>query len=202
MANQAADPKISLQDSPRFHDFNHKNFALIGGVFALLLVFAVVQGVQFRGAHTLVWTLGHEVSVFAPAPSASQQVASTGSQPAVLGASTLDANTEAQLASLPITVGSADTVAAGTTYASQVSVVLQADATNPAKAAQDLTALAVPPSLARYQRLAILRADLQAELATDSAANQQQLQATISAISSEIGSIQSTFAAQGVNLPS
>jgi hypothetical protein len=184
-----------------FYDFNHKNIAFIVGTLLVLSVFLLVQGRLFKSASTIGLTLGQEHSVFSTA-SNTKEVADAGQQSAVLGASTLSPDIESQMSSLAIVKDSLDTVSAGQAYAQQVIVVENADKSNPSKLANDLISIAVPASLADYQRMVIVRAQLQSQLLFATASDQtQNLQDEISAISQQIIDAQSNFAPQGINLP-
>jgi hypothetical protein len=178
----------------KFHDFNHKNIALIGAVFAVLAIFMVAQGNVFSPVTKLGFTLGKYTSVFATAPAASKG--------AVLGASTLSPDVESQLSGVPITDTYQDTVGAANIYAAQVQTVVSADSGNPAKLAQDLTPIAVPKTLEEYQRLIVVRAEYQAQLSAANVNQQAQIQANITAISQQVQTQVSNMASQGVTLPS
>ena len=185
-----------------FYDFNHKNIGFILVVVLVLSVFLTVQGRLFKSASTIGFTLGQEHSVFSTTP-ATNEVASSQQQSEVLGASTLSPDIESQMASLSIIKSTEDTIDAGQSYAKQVIVVEGADKNNFSKMANDLIAIAVPPSLADYQRMIITRAQLQSQLASVTADDQAQvLQSEISAISQQILDAQNNFAPQGINLPS
>ena len=187
-----------------FYDFNHKNIGFILVVVVVLSVFLAVQGRLFKSASTIGFTLGQEHSVFSTAPATNNEVADSGQQSAeVLGASTLSPDIESQMATLSIIKGTDDTVDAGQTYTKQVMVVEGADKSNFSKMANDLIAIAVPPSLAEYQRMIIIRAQLQSQLASATTSDQSQgLQGEISAIGQKILDTQSSLAPQGINLPS
>ena len=156
-----------------FYDFNHKNIAFIVGTVLVLSVFLLVQGRLFKSASTIGLTLGQEHSVFSTTPD-TNEVADANQQSAVLGASTLSPDIESQMSSLSIVTGNADTVGAGQTYAQQVTVVESADKTNPSKLSNDLISIAVPASLADYQRMVIVRAQLQSQLLSATASDQIQ----------------------------
>jgi hypothetical protein len=178
----------------KFHDFNHKNMALIGAVFVVLAVFMITQGTLFSSVSKLGFSLGKYVSVFASGPSSSQG--------AVLGASTLSPDIESQMNAVPITIAYQDTVGSAQTYIAQVQAVTTADSGNPDKLAQDLLPIAVPQTLQEYQQLIVVRAQLQAQLQAASADQQLQIQANVNAITQAIQAIQSNFVSQNVNLPS
>lgn len=187
----------------KYSDFNHKNIALILGTVLVLGLFLLIQGGAYKSASTLKLTLGKENSVFASGAPATQVASNNASNSAVLGASTLSPALESQISALPVTKSSRDTVSAGQAYAAQVSVVESADSSNSSKLASDLLAIAVPPSLADYQRLIIVRAELQAQLAASTSSGQQQvLQTSISAVNQQITQEQGNFSGQGIDLPS
>ncbi len=187
----------SSENQRKFHDFNHKNIGLIAAVFGVLVVFMAVQGTLFASVSDLGFTLGKFHSVFAPNP-AQSNVNSNG---AVLGASTLSPDIEARLSALPVQYAYQDTTDAAATYIQQVQVVESVDQ-DYAKLSQDLLAIAVPPTLARYQQLIVLRAQLNAESHAASSDQQVAIQANISVVNQQIQQLQSSFAMQGVVLPS
>lgn len=181
----------------KFHDFNHKNVALICAVFVVLLIFMVAQGTLFSSVTKLGFTLGKYYSVFA-----TSTVNTATKAGAVLGASTLSADVESRISALPITYAYKDTIDEAETYAEQVQAVESADRNDSVKLSQDLLEIAVPPTLDRYQRLIVIRAQLQAELAVASSDEQTQIQANVNAVTQQITQLQSSFASQGVTLPS
>jgi len=195
---QSGNGAEDYQKPKHFYDFNHKNIALIVGVFVVLCVSLALQGNVFGSVSKLGFTLGKYNSVFAT--TSSNQLA-TNQNGAVLGASTLSPSIEKQMATLPVKLAYADTVGAAQTYVQQVKIIEQAD-TDQAKLASDLLIIAVPPSLENYQRLIVTKAQLNAQLAsTTSSTQQQSITANISVINQQISTIQTTFSSQGVQLP-
>jgi hypothetical protein len=191
---------LQAQKQKHFYDFNHKNIALIGGVFVVLCVSLALQGSVFNSVSKLGFTLGAYHSVFATPPSSNGNVA-LAEGGAVLGASTLSLDVEKQMAALPIKFAYNDTVGAAQIYAQQVTVVTKTDI-DQSKLAKDLLVIAVPPSLENYQRLIVTKAQLNAQLQSATTSDQQQaINANISVINAQISQVQSNFSSQGLQLP-